>query len=304
MIAANYIFPDAKKDIEFSLKLKPISREVKNFREEILLTVTEIANRTSTPLYISYGGGMDSEIIIEAFLECKIPFTVVSFTFCKYLNLHDITYAYEFCKRKSIKQIVIDLNPFEIYKENLINGNKILGCWWSYVNYEMIKSINNLGGSAVLGIQMLDKQLFIDDQNQIYSTWGPGFCLLPELFKNSKIDNYSHFYCYKPELIYSYINDPIIIDITSDYENNYLKNIQIHNKDLFKNNLRFSWTPYERNKLFKKYWPEIIERPKYDGYEKIRKIFLNLENTYKDINISPKVIKKYWYEIRNELNGL
>lgn len=79
---------------------EPTTRPIGSFRTEAIRAAREI--RKTFPgktLYVLYSGGIDSEVVLEAFRLADIPVTVVISEFENKANDHDMVYAKAYLKR-------------------------------------------------------------------------------------------------------------------------------------------------------------------------------------------------------------
>lgn len=299
MIAADYTLSNLKNTVNAEVTFWPVSRPVKSFKEEITTTAKNIYSSASKPLYLGYSGGIDSEVIARAFLECNIPFTAITFRYLNNVNSYDINYAIKFCKENNIKHIIVDVNPIEIYQSLLSSGNKFLDSWFNYMQVEVVKCVDRLGGCAVLGMGGLADFPLHTVDNEISIKILPGSLLSEEWCRKENKLHFPYFFLQNPEIYTSYLEDPLMQHLLS--EPNYFKNrtrtpISV---DFFMK--EFSYPIIEKLLIFYKFWPEMERRPKYDGFEKFRPVLTNLENKFRDINITPIPTVKRIIDIKSEL---
>lgn len=89
-----------------------------DFKSEALRAAKLIAQESDN-IWISYSGGIDSEFIIQVFLEANIDFKVATVVMKNETNDYDLQHSRSFCKRMGIKlhEFEIDLEKF--YKNDL-----------------------------------------------------------------------------------------------------------------------------------------------------------------------------------------
>ena len=290
MIAADYKFPDLLSN--FEITFKPITRQVKSFKEEISETAKQVYAISPNPLYLMYSGGIDSEAMALAFLENNIPFKAITFRYPNNINQIDIDYSVKFCKKNNIEHIIADINPIIIYRDLLLAGNKFLGVWWNYLEVEMIDYIDKLGGCAVLGRGAMFDRPLKTINGEITLNYSPGSFLHAEYCKNNNKIHCPEFYLTNPEIYASCFKDPLIAHLLT--EPNYFKN-RNHTPLIVDDSMKeFSYPNIEKLMMFYKFWPDMERRPKYDGFEKLRPVFRQLEKQFKDNNIPTPIaaIKK------------
>jgi hypothetical protein len=89
------------------------TREPEIFKEECIITAKilgqEAARLNRIPM-IFLSGGLDSEVVVKAFIEAGVDFQPVTFKFKDNLNQHEIHYVEKFCKRHGIKSRYLEID--------------------------------------------------------------------------------------------------------------------------------------------------------------------------------------------------
>jgi len=127
-----------------------LSRKPLPFLEECIATAKAIRDNTSLPLYVLLSGGHDSVGVAESFRLAKIPFTAAIAVFDKGLNHHDVTYAFDYCKKFSIPYNIHKLDVEKFWEENLLRYAKPIQCrspQWIIQNW----LIDQVDGYPILG---------------------------------------------------------------------------------------------------------------------------------------------------------
>lgn len=91
------------------IDLKSCQRKPKTFHEELVTNAEIIRSLSDRPIYLMYSGGMDSEYILDIFLNLKIPITPVIIKLSNY-NTYDVDFAMQYCEGKSITPIIVDID--------------------------------------------------------------------------------------------------------------------------------------------------------------------------------------------------
>lgn len=89
--------------------------------QEAINYITYITKNFPEPYNLLVSGGIDSQAMLSAWIESKIPFNPISFVYNKTYNLHDLHTLNEFCKLHNIKPTLIDIDYFNFLKNDLIN---------------------------------------------------------------------------------------------------------------------------------------------------------------------------------------
>ena len=106
--------PEQKSSVD-SLKCSyaRATRSPKTFKEECIITAKilgqEAASLNRIPM-IFLSGGLDSEVVVKAFIEADVDFQAVTFRFNNNLNQHEINYVEKFANRHDITVRYLDID--------------------------------------------------------------------------------------------------------------------------------------------------------------------------------------------------
>jgi hypothetical protein len=247
----DYTFDDTGN---FNLQFNPVSRPVLEWNQEVSETTKKIANLTDKPIYLCMSGGIDSEIIAREFLKNKIPFKALTLRHIKGTNDHDINYAVDFCKSAGVELEVypFDFEDFVINKipQYISQGYKS----WRTFRFQQLflfDLIESKGGTAVLGG---GQSPFFTENRVINWNWkSDELICLDWLKKNDKL-HFPYFYWQNPEIFAAYFNQGLISYLLTD-------------PDYFLNHHAYSNVSVEKMLVCHKYWPDMVRRRKYDGFE-------------------------------------
>lgn len=298
MLALDYQLPSPENNFDFNVTFKPISSQLRSYKEEIITTAKYVHSIAHKPLYLAYSGGIDSEIIADSFLYCGIPFTAITFRYPDNVNGYDINYAYKFCHKNSIPHLVVDIDPISIYEKALMEGGKTFFNWWNYVQIYMIEYIDNIGGCAILGTGLRENPLKTINGN-ISLNFSTGYFNKNEWCKEKGSLHFPYFFQARPEVYAAYLQDPLIAHLLT--EPNYFKNRTFSSLEFNPMMDEYSYALVEKLLISYKFWPDLERRPKYDGLEKLRHTLLSLENLYRGGNSPQKILTKTISEIKKEL---
>jgi hypothetical protein len=276
-------FGNPRTDSRYHVHIGYVTREVKSFREECIKSVEMMAASTNKPIIVGLSGGSDSQIVSLSLMAAKIPFSALIVRF-RYnngdiVNIHDISVAYEFCKKYNVDYKEIDVNLDTFYRARAITLAKKYNMpklrtiiqteamdWANANGYYYIMA----GGDPVFypltfasakekGIPMLNNQCSVP-------CWLEGPVPIMQHMIENEYEGCSKFYLYTPELHVSYLNDPVTTE--------FLRTKQI----IYENFVE--WFPHHSmwwkifQNIFKpilttKHFPEIIPAKKFTGFEGI-----------------------------------
>ncbi|MBL8700029.1 MAG: hypothetical protein JNK67_16745 [Alphaproteobacteria bacterium] len=84
--------------------------EPASWREACIDTARLVRAATDLDLWVLYSGGIDSEVVLQAFMFAGIPVRVAITRFAGDLNRHDIAYAIKFCETHEVPYRLLDLD--------------------------------------------------------------------------------------------------------------------------------------------------------------------------------------------------
>jgi hypothetical protein len=111
------------KSIKFDISISPYKCEIDTFYNNAKRVALEMSNSFSS-LYLSYSGGLDSEFVLNTFVENDLKITpiIVSTPY----NKREYEYALHFCYEKKIKPVLLKYNEVDIieqlYKRTIRRG--------------------------------------------------------------------------------------------------------------------------------------------------------------------------------------
>lgn len=249
MIAFDYSYIDK----EFKVKFKPVSRKVKSWKEELLISAQSIANSTNKPLYVLMSGGIDSEQVARIFLELKMDFKVLTMKHKNGTNTHDIKYAIDFCQKYDIEQTLVELDTEHFFSEEIeryIEQGYRSTNIYHYLQLFLIDELEKLGGFGVGGA---GEQVYYTVGNKINLRINPHYTLGMDYCKNN---NYQHNFWLNlstPEIYAAYLNIDLIDFLLKEPE--YF--------------ISHHYASIEKIMVYHAEWPDMQKRNKYTGFEYI-----------------------------------
>jgi hypothetical protein len=237
-----------------------------SFRSECVSVAEKISDyaisKNTTPV-ILLSGGLDSEVVVKAFLESGRKFETITHRFVNELNAHEIKHVDEFCGKNGLIPNFVDLDvePWLLSDESLTMADES-----KCINPEMlptmklIRDIHSQGKIPVLG----NGDLYVS--KEINPDWRMGrsevkyqwmyieyeyilawmrYCIHHDIVGSI------NFFQQTPEIVLAMALDPMIQDL-------------VNSNPVGKQSSRS--TKYA---VYKKYWPDLEVRPKHHGGEKI-----------------------------------
>lgn len=230
---------------EFKFHFKQtINRPLKSHKEELLENARVTRDSFNEPFDLLFSGGGDSEVILRCYLELKIPINVFIFKYENDYNAHDVRHALRICDELNVIPTVIDFNLKKFFE------NDAYSIWTkTYVKtagrLPHMKMIEYLDNIPIMG----DSEPLWEFNNNCWQFQFEEVCHSQSIYCTS-IDRtmIADWYEYSPEVILSHALSPKI-------------------QALFNSSVEMN---YDQVKylLYKEMWPEIVIRPKRNGFEK------------------------------------
>ena len=266
----NYILPSGMSRT-FSVLFNELSKQYDNYFVESCRAAKEVYDLKQGKVYMLYSGGVDSEYALSIFLSLGMDITPVIINLNPNYNDFDIKYATDFCNRKNITPLIINLDFDQFVKSGkFLEVSKICR---SEIFHRAATAYGagQLDGTVLLG----DGEPYIkknsnDDWNieiyeHDYAVWN--------YFVAKGIYGTTHFNRYTPEMLLSFFADERMVDLSNN----------IVPGKLSSNSSKF--IIYNRHCDF-----NLEQRPKYHGYEKIEKSEIFQHDAFREL----KIIGKEW----------
>lgn len=270
--------PFAKKENyfkdEFYCEYSRCQRPVNNFKQECIYTALEVFNQATalsrTP-YIFLSGGLDSEVVVKAFIDAGVKFKTISFRLENNLSSHETLYINKFVQKHEL-----DHEFYDIELDWLSSQQALDWCYQSLcIRSEMLPHMKlmkhvweNLNGFPVLG----NGDLYVS--KEINKSW---------LLADRSLPKYEWLYI-EYEYIVAWFRFAIehqILGALAFFQHNpyivlsMIKELDIQKcvQDQFMYKLS---TRSTKPLIYKKYWPDLLSRMKYNGGEQIGGITVEL----------------------------
>lgn len=253
----------SSKDQIFTVDYLGCSHEPGSWKDECLIAAEKIYESTDLPINILFSGGIDGEAGVRIFSELGVPFKVSIMKFKDNLNLHDISYAIIYCEQHNIKYDIIELDLIKFLEQDMFDyaisaevcHPTVLPILWLVDQIDGLPIITagehtmekEVPDGYVPGESPYEPGVWTLNTKEVYSSWYKHFI-------NQDRPGIPRFYEYSPEMMYSFLLDPIVIDLVNN---------RLHGK------LGLVTSKYN---VYSRYFDNLIERPKNTGFEKIKDI--------------------------------
>lgn len=260
-------------------------RVVKGWREECLVTAQEItARHPHRKPCIALSGGIDSEVVAEAFHFAGLEHEIAILRFPDELNSHDIQWAEKYCTRRNKKPIFVDIDPLAFYKT--AEFEEIHSTVHSFfpmlaLQMKLLERISQMNLLPVLGSAecYLEKDLirgWVVFEREIFAS-------LYRFQKMRQIEGVCGFFQWNPENMLSFLTDKMVVEM--------VQGRLVSAKGPVRNSQEIKPLIYGQHF-------QLESRPKYYGWEKFEELERNLRLL---------LSKKYQYaatEIKTPYSGV
>lgn len=250
------------------------TREPENFKEEAIKTAQQVFDQACwldrTP-YIFLSGGLDSEVVVKAFIDAGVPFKTISFRYKNELSSHEEFYIDQFVKDNNLEHRYFDIDPNWllsseakdfchqstcIRSEMLPHMKLMLHVWHN------LKGLPILGnGDLYAGKEISEAWLLKDRTLPKYEWLYIEYEYIVAWFRFAIANNILGslgFFQHNPYIALSMIKEPIMQKCLND-ELEYKLSSR-------------STKPV----VYRKYWPDLKIKMKYHGSEKVNGICIDL----------------------------
>jgi len=275
-----YCPPEPKET--YRIHLGYTKRKWGSLREECVLACEYIASKATKPIIVGLSGGSDSQMACISFKEARVPFTAL---ICKYkytngeiINQHDIATAYQFCKLHNISYQELEINIDEFFKTRALDLARQY-CMPKVETIIQTVAMDHVGkdycyimaGGDVMMLALrntVGERLGLTTYNNRFSepVWTESPVPIMQHMISNGYEGTSKFWLYTPELIASYLTDPVTQDFLKNFDvlmDNYI-DMTGGTERLWKC-FHYMYKPLMTTREF----PELIRTKKYTGYENL-----------------------------------
>lgn len=254
------------KDSKFNCYYGKAKYAPTSFREECVKLCRDIssyAQKNRRIPYVLLSGGLDSEIVVRSFIEAKVPFKIIINRFKDGLNAHEMEYVYKFLNDKDLNVEFYDLDVVSwLRSPEAMQMAEDSACPYSemlpttklidLVYFER-NGIPILGNGDFYSSYINSQWMYVEFE---YILAWIRYC------SKKNIQSAVNFFQLNPEVVLAMGDDPLIKSTFTQNERTIVRS-----------------TKYE---VYKKYWPDVEIRTKFNGAEKIQNLCDDLNHTILD----------------------
>lgn len=258
----------------FFCRYSRCEREPGNFQQECIQTAISVFEQSLTlerEIYIFLSGGLDSEVVVKAFIDAGLPFKTISFRYKNELSCHEEFYINDFVKRNKLDHSYYDIDPNWLLSSEAADFCHQSTC----IRSEMLPHMklmlhvwNNLKGLPVLGNgdlyvgkeineDWLCKDRSLSKYKWLYIEYEYIIAWFRFAIANNILGSLG-FFQHNPYIVLSMIREPIMQKCLND-ELEYKLSSRSTKPIVYRN-----------------YWPDLKIKMKYHGSEKVNGICIGL----------------------------
>lgn len=209
---------------------------------------------------IGLSGGMDSEVTVKSFLAAGVDFDILTFRFEDGLNEHEMKFVRDFCGRHGLvpKYLDIDIKSWAPSED----AKRIFDQSQAFSMLPHMKLMNHiwfeLGGAPVLG----NGDIYFENVDASWKYVELEYMLawFRHAIKNGILGSIA-FFQHTPEVMLSMLREPRIERLGL-------------NKDVYATRI-YETSRFIKYSIYKKYWPDLLMRPKFGGQEMVEELYAN-----------------------------
>jgi hypothetical protein len=218
-----------------------------DFRQECLRTAQAIAQTAGKPVWVALSGGIDSEVIARCFREIGCDIRALTIRFDEGKNAHDIAYAAEYCAGSGVPQTIVDID-IGAFLRSCRESGYVSNNVYRYMQMFIMEQVDTRGGYCVIGSGEQRYEIIAGCAVLRYRT---EFTAPVHWMYDHGVRAAPYFFLHRPELIHAFAAEP-------------------EPQRLFAGELQpTKWAHNVKAAVYKRYWPELVERSKYSGYERV-----------------------------------
>lgn len=273
-------FNKVQPGLDFHVQIGSCTQRPKSFHDECVRAAKLIVAQFTKPTLVGLSGGSDSQVVCMALLELKHPFTpmimhLVNDADIEY-NKHDTDTAYEFCKQFSLTPIVerVNIDQFyagrglELAKDYCLTNVETVLQLYAIEKFKDKYSYIMAGGGLVI---TKHPDWIGTDADTLLATFGP--TPIQQYLIENNVEGVTHFFMYTPELIYSYLNNPVMDLFKRAHValfDSYIT--RPGGTDLPPGGWWWLFNLYVKPLFYVDSWPKLVQKRKFTGFEKAAKL--------------------------------
>ena len=298
-----FVLRESEHD-KFFVEYGKLTRQPLSWKEECIETARLIYETANEIPFVMFSGGLDSQVVAEAFRLSGVPFNVVTIRLNDNWNWHDIKFAVEWCQMHNIKQTILDIDLVHFLENEALDIG--IPCQAYSPHFcVFLWGINQVEGFPII---VFDEPEECRNKNNLKKSfvYQEEIHLVAERhFMHCDRKGTSLFFTYTPEIRVGHFIDPETLNFVNCVKYNehtdnnswfygasdWINGISVSNVDSgFTQNLQCY-----KNSFYRHYFPDFKIRPQirskwreghpytdYNGFEFIPESVFQLENEIRE----------------------
>jgi hypothetical protein len=256
-------------NLEFKTSYKKYTKEIKSFDKELANAAkSTIDLHLGLHPTIMFSGGLDSELLIRTYLSIGITPKILIVRYENDYNLYDVSYAVTICSMLNIDYTIIDFNLTKFYENDA----------------ERIAEISQIDRARALPyckfLEIADGLPIMGEGDPYWVRLDDNY-LLPNQWRYRELETFKGWHKYAMHL-----NKPAIVQFFKWTPGLVLSHSKLKWLQLLINDAYYGKLGTNSTKLigYREVYPELLERKKQTGFEKIDhlvtefEVFINEKN--------------------------
>lgn len=251
--------------LDFNIITNPFPSSYDNYHKESLRAAEEIYDKKQGKLNLMYSGGVDSEYMLNVFLELGMEFTPIVIRLSNDYNQHDLINAFAFCQSKNITPKIIDVDF-----DHFVNSGRLYDVAVSMKNCKFQRcvvadTILSLDGTVLCGEGEAYIRQMPRSKDWAVTIFEHDYAWVNH-YKNHGIIGTPHFHRYTPEMMIAFLTDQRMKDLADNL---------VPGKEGSESS---KWIIYNRHSGY-----NLKERNKYHGYEVVMRSDIFLHDSIQEL---------------------
>lgn len=279
-------------DDRWWVKYGTCTRKPMGFGDECLITARMIRDRTHLPIHVMFSGGLDSEVALRSFVQAGIPVTAAICRFAHDLNIHDISYAVIVCEALGVPYKFYDIDlirfwytdAYEYAIRTYAISPQLITTMWCADQIDGFPVMGSGEPYLVKDVPLGYKAKESDYTRTTWSLWEKEH--IAAWYRHFMMRNREAcpgFFQYTPEIMYSFVTEPPVVDLVNDTKRGKLSTLN------------------SKAEVYGRHF-SMIPRQKYTGFEKVPE--LDYQHRERMRRISPLAEQVHRTEYRTLLDDL
>lgn len=248
-------------NLQFKTHFGKQNKPIRNFKKELLNAAESVLGFSIKP-DLFFSGGLESELMIRAFLDLKADFNVIIIRYENDYNIYDVSYAVTICSILNLEYKIIDFNLQKFYENDCLHVSKLAQIdrprALPYCKFlELTDNLPILAGSDLYTFRTTDNYSSKGIWKSFCAEWDTGWSRYAHAINRQAIPEW---FKWTPGLVVSYMNLSWYKKLIND---EYYGKLGVNSTKIIG---------------YREAYPDLIDRKKQTGFEKIDTLIIEIED--------------------------